>query len=215
MRHIMVINPKGGCGKTTLATNLAAAFASDGAHVALADFDPQESSLEWLDRRPESAAPIVGLAGWAEGLRYSPRRGDYLIMDAPAGARGPELTKLLNRAETILIPVLPSPIDMQATQHFIELLRERIKIQDRRIRLAVVANRVKENTTSFEELDDFLVKARVPYLTALRDAQNYVRAYTRGLGVYELPEYLAWPDWQQWVPIFDWLESRRSQAIAA
>jgi len=211
MRHIMVMNAKGGCGKSTLATNIASYFATEGASVALVDFDPQRSSLDWLDRRPEDRPPIVGVAGYEDGLRHAPRNADFLIIDAPARSHGKELTDLVRHAETILVPVLPSTIDMQATTTFLEELRGVAKVAKKQAKIATVANRVRDNTLIFDDLDEYLEKTRVPYVAALREAQNYVRAYTRGLGIFELPEYLAWPDWDEWDPLTEWLKSKRSQ----
>ena len=212
MRHIMVMNAKGGCGKSTLATNIAAYFAAEeGQSVALADYDPQRSSLDWLERRPDNRPEIVGINAFDEGLKRVPRSADVVVIDAPARSHGSELTNLVRHAETIIVPVLPSTIDMQASNRFIQELKDVGKVQRKQAKIAVVANRVREYTLIFEELDEFLAKQRVPYLSALREAQNYVRAYTRGLGIYELPEYLAWPDWEQWEPLTKWLRSVRSQ----
>lgn len=211
MRHIMVMNAKGGCGKSTLATNIASMLADDGYAVALADYDPQRSSLDWLERRPASRPEIVGVAGYDEGLRRAPRSADFIIIDAPARSHGSELTDLVRHAETIVVPVLPSTIDMQASDRFIKELKSVGKVERKEAKIGVVANRVREYTLIFEELDEYLTSAKVPYIAALREAQNYVRAYTRGLGVFELPEYLAWPDWEQWEPLQKWLLSTRSQ----
>ncbi len=211
MRHIMVMNAKGGCGKSTLATNIAAMLADDGYAVALADYDPQRSSLDWLERRPSSRPEIAGVAAYDQGMRRAPRSADFMIMDAPARSHGPELTDLVRHAETIVVPVLPSTIDMQATDRFIKELKSVGKVERKEAKIGVVANRVREYTLIFEELDEYLTTAKVPYIASLREAQNYVRAYTRGLGVYELPEYLAWPDWEQLEPLHKWLMSARSQ----
>lgn len=211
MRHIMVMNAKGGCGKSTIATSLASYYASEGASVALADYDPQGSSLDWLDARSEERPKIEGLEGYSDGLRHINRNTDYVIIDAPARSHGSELTLLVRHAETIIVPVLPSTIDMNASKRFIEELRNVGKVGRKGAKIGLVANRVKENTLIFDELDEFLEKQRIPYLTALREAQNYVRAYSRGLGVFDLPEYLAWPDWEQWDPLLEWLDSRRSR----
>jgi chromosome partitioning protein len=208
MRHIMVMNAKGGCGKSTLATNLASFYANAGWDVALADYDPQRSSLDWLDRRPEDRAKIVGVAGFEDGLRRVPRS---VIIDAPARSHGAELTSLVKHAETIIVPVLPSTIDMQASDRFLAELKAVSKIERKEAKIGVVANRVREYTLIFEELDSYLSHLRVPYIASLREAQNYVRAYTRGLGIDELPEYLAWPDWEQWDPLIKWIDSKRSQ----
>ncbi len=211
MRHIMVMNAKGGCGKSTLATNIASYFANEGAIVALADYDPQRSGLDWIERRPDNRPKIAGVAGFEGGLRHAPRNADILVIDAPARTHGKELIDLVKHAETIIVPVLASTIDIQASDRFIKELKSVGKIQNKEARIGVVANRVREYTLIFEELDEYLTTARVPYLAALREAQNYVRAYTRGLGIFELPEYLAWPDWEQWEPLTKWLRSVRSQ----
>jgi len=207
----MVLNAKGGCGKSTLATNIASYFATEGAVVALADYDPQRSSLDWLERRPGDRPEIIGVAAFEDGLRHVPRGADIVVSDAPARSHGKELTDLVRHAETIVIPVLPSTIDMQATTTFIEELQSVGKVQNKKAKLATVANRVRDNTLIWDDLDEYLTKTRVPYVAALREAQNYVRAYTRGLGIFELPEYLAWPDWDEWEPLTEWLRSKRSQ----
>ena len=211
MRHIMVLNAKGGCGKSTLATNIAAYFANEGYGVALADYDPQRSGLDWIERRPDNRAEIVGLAGFKEGLKRVPRSVDFVIIDAPARSHGAELQNLVQHAETIIVPVLPSTIDMQAATRFISELKAVGNVDRKQAKIAVVANRVRKYTLIFTELDEYLTTAKVPYIAALREAQNYVRAYTRGLGIFELPEYLAWPDWEQWEPLTKWLRSVRSQ----
>ncbi|MCH8071022.1 MAG: ParA family protein [Proteobacteria bacterium] len=211
MRHIMVMNAKGGCGKSTLATNIASYFADAGYGVALADYDPQRSSIDWLERRPSNRPAIAGLEAYKDGLRHAPRGADILVIDAPARSHGKELTDLVRHAETIVVPVLPSTIDMQASDRFIKELKAVGKIDRKEAKIGVVANRVREYTLIFEELDEYLTSARVPYIAALREAQNYIRAYTRGLGIFELPEYLAWPDWEQWEPLIRWLRSVRSQ----
>ncbi len=211
MRHIMVLNAKGGCGKSTLATNIAAYFATRGASVALADYDPQRSSLDWLDRRPAHRPAIAGVAAFEDGLKHMPRSADLVVSDAPARSHGSELTDLVRHAETLVVPVLPSTIDMQATTTFLKELAANGRVKRKQVKIGAVANRVRDNTLIFDELDEYLTRAKVPYIAALREAQNYVRAYTRGLGIFELPEYLAWPDWDEWEPLAAWLRSKRSQ----
>jgi chromosome partitioning protein len=207
MRHVMVLNAKGGCGKSTLATNVAVYFAREGHEVCIADYDPQRTSLDWLALRPADLPKIRGVPAYEEGLRNVARSTEILVIDAPARVHGTELNELVRRAETILVPVLPSTIDIKACGHFMAELLELGKVSRKQARLAVVANRVREYTLIFEELDQYLTKLKVPYLASLREAQNYVR----GMGVLELPEYLAWPDWKQWEPIMEWLDSKRSQ----
>jgi len=211
MRHIIVMNAKGGCGKSTIATNLASYYALRGHKVALADFDPQRSSLDWADLRPDTLPEITALAAFEDGLRHLPRDSEYVVIDAPARSHGKELTELLRRAETVLVPVMPSDIDMRATRHFLAELMSSGKIERKQAKIGLVGNRIVQNTVIFDELDLFLRKQAVPYVATLREAQNYIRAYSRGLGVFDLPEYLAWPDWEQWGPLTDWLNSRASQ----
>jgi len=211
MRTILVTNAKGGCGKSTIATSLAAWYAAEGYSTALADYDPQGSSLAWLEERPQEYPGISGLRAFDDGLSALPRKTEYLIIDAPARTMGKELNQLLRRAESVVVPILPSPIDMKAGATFIAELLNTRKVSDKKARVAVVANRVRENTLIYDELDEYLARLRVPYVAAFREAQNYIRSYQRGLGIHELPPYLAWPDWEQWEPLLEWLGSKRSQ----
>jgi chromosome partitioning protein len=211
MRHIMVLNAKGGCGKSTIATNLASYYATQEKKVALADYDPQRSSLDWLAKRPEDRPRIEGVEAYKSGLRNVPRNAEVVVIDAPARVHGSELTDMVRHAETIIVPVLPSSIDIQAAARFLEDLAEVGRVERKEVKIAVVANRVRENTLIAGELDEYLDGLRTPYVAKLREAQNYIRAYSRGLGLFELPEYLAWPDWEQWEPLLEWLGSRRSR----
>lgn len=211
MRHIMVLNAKGGCGKSTLATNIAGYYADEGQSVVLADYDPQGSSLDWLKARPDHLPAIEGVEGYASGLKGVSRSTDFVVMDAPARSHGKELTELLNHAETVVIPVLPSTIDMQATSRFLKEIYASGRYKRKQIKVGLIGNRVRENTLIFDELDQFLEKQRSTYVASLREAQNYVRAYSRGFSIFDLPEYLAWPDWEQWDPVVGWLDSKRSQ----
>lgn len=209
MRTVMLLNAKGGCGKSTIATNLAAAYAAQGRRVALADFDPQGSSMEWLAARPAERPPIHGIAAWEEAVRV-PRDTEVLIIDAPARSHQKELTALVRRADTALIPVLPSPMDIRAAARFIEELLLVGKISRKQTRLAVVANRVREYTLIYARLDAFLRSLGIPFVARLRDTQNYIRAAERGLGLHELAPSLVWQDLEQWDPLLRWLRSKRS-----
>ena len=213
MRRYMVVNAKGGCGKSTLATNIAAYFASqwENVDVTLADFDPQQSSMDWLAVRPEDRPPITGIDAHSEGLKKLNPHTDFLVMDAPASTHGPELTAILKHAETVILPVLPSTVDMRAASRFIEEIRNVGKVSRKEVKIGVVANRVREHYSIYHDLEEFLKTLKVPVIGHLRDAQNYVRAYGNGLGVWELAPYMAWQEWQQWEPIAQWLESKRSQ----
>ena len=210
MRSIMVLNSKGGSGKSTVATNIASYYASAGNKVVLVDFDPQASSLEWLAARPSGRSTISGIDGAAGQFRV-PRSADYVIYDTPAAVHGAELSAFLRRAQSIIIPVLPSPIDMRAATPFLQKLLDNGRVARKEARVALIANRCREHYNIYHQLDNYLRKVRkVPFISALRETQNYVRAAERGLGVFELPPYAVRKDLDQWDPIIRWLNSKRS-----
>ena len=209
MRTIMLLNAKGGCGKSTIVSNLASHYASEGKKVAIVDFDPQHSSLEWLAVRPEHAPEILGIDGAAETPKV-PRNLDVAIYDVPAGLRGKDLTAMVRRAQTIIIPVLPSPIDIRAASHFIRDLLLVGKVSRKQTKLAVVANRVRENTLVYHRLELFLKSLKSPFIATLRDTQNYIRGEERGLGIFEMAPSAVAHDLEQWEPLLKWLRSKRS-----
>jgi len=209
MRSIMLVNAKGGCGKSTLATNLASFYATRGKNVTLADMDPQGSSYEWVNNRPEDRATITAIAGWKEPLRPA-RDTEVLIIDTAAGTEGKELTALARKVETILVPVLPSTIDMRAAKQFLYRLLLMGRIEREETKVAVVANRVRENTLIYEKLNSFLRKLDIPFVATLRDTQNYIRADERGLGIFELAPSSVYWDLEQWKKLTRYLNSQRS-----
>ena len=211
MRSIMVLNSKGGSGKSTVATNLASYYATQGNKVILVDLDPQASSLDWLKARPSGRSSISGING-AIGQYRVPRNTDYVIYDTPAAVHGAELNALLRRAQSIIIPVLPSPIDMRAATPFVQKVLDNNRVARKEARVALIANRCRENYNIYHQLDSYLRKVRkAPFISVLRETQNYVRAAERGLGVFELPPYAVRKDLDQWDPIIRWLKSKRSQ----
>ena len=212
MRTIMLINSKGGSGKSTLATNLASYFACWGIRVTLVDFDRQGSALDWLQARPADRPEIRSVAAVAPDYPV-PDDSDYRVLDVPSGVHDDQLTQLLSLADTIVIPVLPSPMDIRATGRFVaELLDSPAYTQDKRV--CVVANRVREHTRSYRVLETFLKKLGIPFVTRLRDTQNYVRAAEQGLGIFELPRREVLSDLVQWQPLVTWLAGdRRLSAI--
>lgn len=208
MRSILVVNPKGGCGKTTLATNLASYYAVWGVKTALVDFDPQESTLEWLKARPETYEAIEGYSGLS-GTIPLPEDTARVIYDAPARSVIDKVVELMRLTEVVLIPVLPSPIDIRAAAHFVGDLMVRGRLRQSRKLVGVVANRVRENTLIYHELERFLSSLEVPFITTLRDTQNYVRAAERGVGIFELAPSAVEQDLEQWRPLINWLEGKR------
>lgn len=210
MRRIMVLNSKGGCGKSTIATNLASYYAAElGKKVVLADYDPQESSLAWLEARDEKWAHIDGVAAYKKPLNV-PKDTDVLIVDAPARVHGKELTQLLKNVETVLFPILPSPIDMRAATKYMQEVLKSGRVVRKEVKIGVVANRVRENTIIFSELYEFIKATRLPYITTLRDTQNYIRAEERGIGIFEMAPSQVAQDLEAWELLTKWLRSKRS-----
>ena len=208
MRSILVLNSKGGSGKTTIATNLASFFASIGKSVALVDLDAQQSSISWLKARSSAKPQIIGIKGYGEKVK---RGVDYKIIDAPAGLQGAALTKVLNMAESVIIPVLPSPIDMRAAEDFIKNIKKHSRVVKKKSKIALVANRGRDYTNIYWELDDFLERQKIPFLTMIRDSQNFIRGAEKGLGIYEMGPAMTEVDREYFEPIIDWLNSKRSR----
>ena len=214
MRSIMILNSKGGSGKSTISTNLASYYATQGKKVALVDFDPQSSSLEWLAARSSGRKGILGINAATDKFRV-PRNVDFVIYDTPAAVYGKQLAAFLRRAQSIIIPVLPSPIDMRAATPFIQKVLDNGRISRKECRVALIANRCRENTNIYHELGSYLKKIRkAPFISVLRETQNYNKAADRGLGIFELAPYLANRDREQWEPIVKWLASKRSMPIS-
>lgn len=213
VRTIMVMNSKGGCGKTTVATNLASYYAERGRAVVLADFDPQGSSLAWLAARDGERAPITGLAAWRDPL-WIPRETEFVIMDVPAGVPTRRMRSLIRHAQTVLVPVLPSAIDIRAAEDFIERLMHVEKIAHLQTKVGFVGNRVRESARAFTSLSDFFERAGIPVVAQLRDSQNYTTAAERGLGIHELSNASVLADLDQWAPLVKWLKGRASQPRA-
>lgn len=213
-RHkIVVMNPKGGCGKTTLATNVASCYARRGPPPTLIDCDPQGFSLRWWEQRPANRPRIYGLAAYASpeplAARLEPE-SSTLIFDLPAAIAYEQLHDYTYFADSILIPVMPSAVDVYSATRFVaELLLDQ-QIDRREGKLAILANRAKSNTRSYRMLRRFLTSLEIPMIATLRDSQNFVHAVAQGLGVCELPDYRARDDAEQLRAVHAWLvESRR------
>lgn len=212
MRTIMVLNAKGGCGKSTISTNLASYFAFEMEQkVVLADYDPQGSSMAWLEARGEEWPEIMGIAAYKDPVRV-PKDTDVIIMDAPARVHGAELTKLVGKVETIIFPVMPSPIDMRAAVGYMKELQAVGRVARGEIKIGIVANRVREHTIIFQELSSFLKKFKLPYVSTLRDTQNYIKAEERGVGIYEMAPSQVAQDVEGFDTLIKWLKSKRSRA---
>lgn len=215
MRSILVLNSKGGSGKTTLATNLAVFYALRRQSVALVDCDPQASSLDWLEARPEDRAPIRGVKA-SDGRVRIPADTEVAIFDAPAALHGRAMSQLVRRAETVVMPVIATPVDMRAALRFHDELMEAGRVQNREVKVATIANRVREISPSRWELEDFLRSLklpdgrRLPFIGCLRNSQNYVRASGRGLGIPEIAPSAVAHDLELWRPLLRWLNSKHA-----
>jgi chromosome partitioning protein len=215
----LVINPKGGSGKTTVAINLASYFAASGVATAVMDYDPQGSSMNWLRIRPPHARPIHGAnaAPQKTGMRsigmHVPANTQQLIIDAPAGASGLVLQDMLSRAHCILIPVAPSAIDIHATANFIRDLLLTGKIRANNIRIGVVANRVRKANPVYEPLERFLKSLNLPVVARLSDSEVFLAAAESGLGIFEMDLAVSAAERGQFQPIAEWVD--RQPAAAA
>ncbi len=216
MQRIVVLNPKGGSGKTTLAINLAAYFAQRGDATLLMDRDPQGSATRWLRKRKAPQAVITGIATFEHDSRTTrswqmriPDGTDKVVVDSPAAVEARALPELTRDANKILVPVLPSDIDIHAASRCIADLLLVAKIKRAENRIGVIANRVRKNTLMFQALMRFLEKLDIPIVATVRDSQNYVRAAELGVGIHEMKPYVVKEDRAQWESLLAWLEPER------
>lgn len=213
MQRITIINLKGGCGKTTIATNLASAYANRKLNTTLIDFDPQGSSMFWLNSRPREATQINGVVAYPTNTPVTrswqlhlPIETERVVIDTAAGLRGLDLIDQLKDTNKILIPVLPSSIDIHATADFIRDLFLIAKVRRDRTQVGIVCNRVKANTLAYKALERFLSAMDIPIVARLRETQNYVKAVEAGLGVHELNGKSDPRDADAWEQVINWLE---------
>jgi chromosome partitioning protein len=216
LQKIVVLNPKGGCGKTTLATNIASYFAIKGSSPALLDCDPQGYSMRWIERRHRSLAAVHGICAHKKTMQAVPswhlrvpQETSRLIIDTPAAIENPDLFDLTYDASNILIPVMPSAIDIRYAARFIAELLLVTRIDRRNRQLGVVATRTRKNTKSLIQLMRFLTSLQIPLIASIRDSQNFVYAAGNGIGIYEMPMHKVRDDIQQFAPIVSWLEAWR------
>jgi chromosome partitioning protein len=165
--------------------------------------------MAWLEERDEYWAPITGVAAHNQPLRV-PKDTDVLIIDTPARVHGKELSQLLKKVETVIFPVLPSAIDMRAATTFMEEVMQNSRVKNKEISVGVIANRVRENTLIYLELFTFIKKMKLPFITTLRDTQNYIRSEKYGIGIFEMPRSQVAQDLKSWEPLTRWLRSKRS-----
>jgi len=216
MLSILVINSKGGSGKTTLTTNLASYYASRKLRTTILDYDPQGSCLQWLRVRPghigtihgANAAPPKGASTLHNLQKWVPVGTEVLVIDAPSGTKGLLLQEMVRRSNFIVVPVVPSPIDIHATAEFIKDLFHIGSATLSKTKIAVVANRLRSDSPSREALERFLSSLKLPYLTSISDSDNYLRAAGKGMGVFEMDEADTLAERQEYLPILKWLDGQ-------
>jgi len=221
MQTVLVINSKGGSGKTTIASNLASLYAASHLKTALMDYDPQGSSLHWNSIRQQSDFPAIHLVD-ASHLKVGMTRTfqlripsdiERVVIDAPAGMCSKMLSEMVSRADVIVVPVAPSPIDIHASSEFIyelKLILNACRQSD--TALGVVANRVRRNNQLYQPLQNFLNELDIPFVTTLTDTDNYISAVEQGMGIHELSPQAVRLELSQWLPLVKWLSASRDVA---
>ena len=202
MQAILIANPKGGSGKTTLSTNIAGYLASTGKHVAMLDLDRQKSASLWLAQR-DSSLPII----WTiQNERKKAEQADVLVIDSPAGLHGKNLQHAIKLVQKIIVPIAPSLFDIQASHDFLRELGEEKAARKGKVQIGVVGMRMAARTRAAVTLEQFLTQLDLPVLAYLREAQVYVNAAFEGKSIFDLPQHLAEQDVEQWAELIDWID---------
>jgi chromosome partitioning protein len=207
MKNILIANSKGGCGKTTLATNLAGYFASQGNRVALDDLDRQRSSSNWLQRRPNVLPTIHS---YTEYNKQHLPKPEWVITDSPAGFRDEKLSDAIKQADCVIVPVQPSAFDIVATSDFLDILAREKSIRKHKIFVALVGMRVNVRANATASLTGFMQDTGLPILTCLRNSQVYATGAELGVSIFDLrPSFVA-QDIEQWAPLQTWVKEATS-----
>jgi chromosome partitioning protein len=205
MPVVVVANPKGGVGKTTIATQIAGYFASRGRQVMLGDADRQQSSRLWLRLRPPGARPIGGWEVDKEQIAKPPKGTTHVVLDTPAGLHGKWMKDLLRAADKVVVPLSPSIFDIYATRAFLDELAQQRKAE--RMQVGIVGTRVDARTIAADKLQEFVDGLGLPVLGLLRPTQNYVHLAARGLTLSDVAPAKVERDLAQWQPIWRWLDA--------
>lgn len=206
MRAVLVANPKGGAGKTTLATNLSGYFANQGKKTTLCDLDRQQSSLRWMAFRDPALPAVTGYYGGNQISLSLPREADWVIVDAPAGLQGYKLSDYLRSVDKVLVPLVPSVFDMAATEDFLNSIRT--EIRGVRAKVGIVAMRVDPRTRAAGMLEEFLKHFDIPIVAYLRNTQNYVNVAAGGGTIFDPPRAKHRRDLEQWSSLIEWVQKK-------
>jgi len=204
MKAVLIANPKGGSGKTTLSTNVAGYLASCGQHVAMLDLDKQKSAVLWLTQR-SSDLPVIWPLQSEDGKHAE--GADWLVIDSPAALHGKNLEHALKLVHRVIVPIAPSLYDIQASYDFLKSLNAMKAARKGRVQIGVVGMRMAPRTRAAATLEDFLKQLDLPVLAYLREAQVYVNAAFEGKSIFDLPPYQAAQDVEQWAALLGWLEA--------
>ena len=207
MQKILVASSKGGCGKTTIATNLAAHFAQDGKNTVLVDADRQGSSQRWAEKRAGLPAAVLPISGLKRDWQHKiPADAERVIVDGPAGIRAGELAELLDGIDALLIPVLPSRIDLEASEAFLAEIANLARIKRGKVAVGLVGNRFKPWTTASQEAIEDIKRLPFPLLAQLRDTQGYVLVAGLGKSIFDYHSELIRTHQQDWDKLLRWLK---------
>lgn len=204
MKSFLIANPKGGVGKSTIATNLAGCFAKQGHKVMLGDIDRQQSARTWLTLRSPALPPIAGWDVDPDRPARPPEGTTHVVLDTPAGIHGKQLSHALKLVDRVIVPLQPSIFDILATREFLDVLLEEKAVRKQHAFIGIVGMRVDARTRSAAQLERFLEGTGLPVLGYLRDTQTYVQAAAHGMTIFDLSESRASQDWAQWLPIIEW-----------
>ena len=205
MPVIVVANPKGGAGKTTLSTNIAGYVASRGHKVMLGDVDRQQSARTWLALRPGNLALISPWEVSHDAVVRPPKGTTHVVLDTPAGLHGKRLDEVMRLADKVLVPLQPSIFDIHATHEFVRQLLAHKRSE--RVQIAIVGMRTREGTIATDQLRGFLDGLKLPLLGFVRDTQNYVHLAAHGLTLWDVSSNRFERDIEQWQPLTKWLEA--------
>ena len=207
MRTILVASSKGGAGKTTVSTNLAAHFAVEGKATAILDADRQKSSTHWCEKRAALDTAVLPIDGSKRGWdKHIPEGVQRLVVDAPAGAMGDDLTAFLDIADAVIVPVLPSIIDLEATVPFLNTLVQHPRVKKGKLPVGIVGNRLKPWTSNSQQALDQLKAWPYPLVAELRDTQAYVLLCGLGKSIFDYHSEQVRSHQEDWAPLLRWLK---------